>query len=167
MNYERITEHSYFDSARSTHIYRYTLASRYIDGYDTVLDAACGIGYGRKIINFKNYYGVDKEYLFKNIIQADLNTWQPDFGFDVFISFETLEHLENYKNLLQIGKQANRLMIISVPIVPSKDTNPYHLHDFTKEEMYGLLEDNQWKTAYYEEPDEETGIWILKRLGTI
>ena len=53
---------------------------------------------------------------------------------DTIVSLETLEHLENPSAfILTMAEQlvAGGKFIASVPITPSMDANPYHLHDFT------------------------------------
>jgi 2-polyprenyl-3-methyl-5-hydroxy-6-metoxy-1,4-benzoquinol methylase len=55
-------------------------------------------------------------------------------GFDTIVSIETIEHLpdpegfvERLVGLLRPGGH----LVGSVPITPSVDANPHHLHDFT------------------------------------
>jgi 2-polyprenyl-3-methyl-5-hydroxy-6-metoxy-1,4-benzoquinol methylase len=66
---------------------------------------------------------------------ADAEQFSSDQGFDCIVSLETIEHLPrpqqllaNYARLLvEAGK-----VIASVPITPTLDGNPHHLHDFSK-----------------------------------
>jgi 2-polyprenyl-3-methyl-5-hydroxy-6-metoxy-1,4-benzoquinol methylase len=70
---------------------------------------------------------------------VDLDTWEPDFNFDVALCFETLEHLRDPARWAAICRRASRLVIVSVPTVPTKHTNSFHLHDFTVEQVLNLL----------------------------
>lgn len=163
MGYERITNDPKFNGpVRDSHEYRYKIAGSYILPTDIVLDAACGTGYGKKFINCANYYGVDRIQLGNNIV-GDLNTWRPDFDFDVFISFETIEHIHNYKNVIDFGKQAKRIMCVSTPIVPSVGSNEFHVHDFTFDQISNELIDDNWELIHSETQNADYGIWTLQR----
>jgi 2-polyprenyl-3-methyl-5-hydroxy-6-metoxy-1,4-benzoquinol methylase len=135
---ERIVKGDGLD--RRGHEFRYLMASGFCTGA-VVLDAACGTGYGASLLGdmLDEYVGVDRE-LGKmetprrrgqvRYVEANLDVWVPDFEFDVFVCFETLEHVKDPQHLLDIGSLAKYWMILSVPIVPTKHVNPYHLHDF-------------------------------------
>ena len=62
MSYERITSDPYFDIERISHEYRYKLAGKYTTDKDTVLDVACGTGYGREFLKGR-WIGVDRELM--------------------------------------------------------------------------------------------------------
>ena len=70
---------------------------------------------------------------------VNLDTWEPDFDFDVALCFETLEHLRDPARWAAICKRASRLVIVSVPTVPTMHLNEYHLHDFTVEQALNLF----------------------------
>lgn len=103
--------------------------------FGKVLDAACGVGYGSKIINNKKveyYLGIDIseesiklakkqfskkekiEFELSNIIECNLQS----NSFDTIISFETIEHLKSPEKAIfefkRILKQ-NGILIGSVP----------------------------------------------------
>lgn len=137
------------------HVIRYDTASRYIKSGDRVLDAACGLGYGsyvvRNLTNAEKIVGIDgsercisyaeKVYGEPNKIEykcgylPDALSGYEDASFDVIISFETLEHVENPVALIdefhRILTPGGRLLV-SVPNDWSdetgRDPNPYHLH---------------------------------------
>lgn len=144
------------------HIVRYQWACNYIKPGDRVLDAACGLGYGSHIIRYltqaEKVVGIDgSKYAVEYAIQSftghtvrneyrlgmlpDALSSFEDASFDVIVSFETLEHVEDPQSLL---REFNRLLspggrvIVSVPNDWSdetgKDPNPYHLHvyDWTR-----------------------------------
>ncbi len=149
------------------HIIRYEWASNYIRSGDTVLDAACGLGYGSYLIRQKGcssgVVGVDSseyavEYARANFAELDpalefklgslpecLSHYQ-DGSFDAIISFETLEHVEDpeallceFKRLLSPGGR----VIVSVPNDwtddSGKDPNPYHLHVYSFEKLHNQI----------------------------
>lgn len=146
MSYERITADPRFDSVRESHEWRYSWAARFVTPEDVVLDVACGTGYGAKILNAGRYIGVDKELFGKwstpqLFIPADLESWKPEFSYDVFVSIETIEHIHNKENIIAMAKKAKRFAIISTPIVPTKHRNEFHVHDFTYKDLCYFLPD--------------------------
>lgn len=159
MAYERITDDEQFDGTRESHIYRYKWAARFIEEEDVVLDAACGTGYGAEYLP-GSYVGVDKDELGQKFV-ADLETWKPDFEFDVFVGLETIEHLGDYSNYVDIAKRARKYIIISTPIIPNK--NPYHLQQFSKQDIIDLFSDQELEE--YEEQDKRYGIFAFKKVG--
>ena len=61
MDYERIDNSKKFDGpVRESHEFRYKFANKYIEKDDSVIDAGCGVGYGKDILKTENYTGVDK-----------------------------------------------------------------------------------------------------------
>jgi SAM-dependent methyltransferase len=179
---ERLTEQEVNAKAGWGHKVRYHLASSYLGDRDVVLDAACGIGYGSYILKRSGCMGpgvivhrVDQLpveerlfYEFKNYnIEdhvADLNSWEPDFEFDAAVSYETIEHVENYQHLLKQLKKAKKWIFCSVPVVPTVHLNEYHLHDFAPLELPGYVEDEDWELyQYLAQPQELSEIYIFKR----
>jgi 2-polyprenyl-3-methyl-5-hydroxy-6-metoxy-1,4-benzoquinol methylase len=153
------------------HMDRYTFASRFVAG-KRVLDIACGVGYGSRILKqagASTVVGVDisdeaidearasdegKSIFFfcadyrlldsPSSIPPDL---QQVFSskFDVIISLETIEHLPDPSDFVRTVTQylnADGLFIGSVPVTPSMDANPYHLHDFSSGTFRKLLAQN-------------------------
>jgi hypothetical protein len=147
------------------HEYRYKVAARFTRDSDVVLDAACGIGYGRRHLK-GSWTGADKEPP-AGALAVDLETWEPDFGFDVFVGLETIEHLRDFTAYVAAAKQAKRTIVISTPLIPTTHFNPFHLHDFTKESLEALFSD--WRVVHYEaqvDPVlgyETYGIWAFER----
>lgn len=155
-NLERLTpdlveeDDSFNREALKLHLERYGFAKEHLRG-SRILDCACGVGYGTKIlatgpINDKRVTGVDvseeaiqyarKRYDDPNIdfFAADGATFRSDHAFDTIVTLETIEHLPDpvafIANLVSLVADNGRI-IASVPITPSVDGNPYHLHDFT------------------------------------
>ena len=153
------------------HLYRYELAASYLKTAELVVDVASGVGYGAEIIARKpvDYIGVDKiepADQFANIgiffSGVDLDEWEPDFYWDVSVSFETLEHVVHPERLAGILKRARRLIILSTPTRPTKHVNPFHLHDFTVDEVLAMFDD--WDLVHLEDqPSELSHIFVWSR----
>ncbi len=141
---------------RDEQLDRYKWACKYIKSGDRVFDAACGLGYGGHVIRHLTHaakvVGIDgSDYAIDYARKAfpcvegraeyrvgmlpDVLSEYPDGSFDVIISFETLEHVENPQVLLgefyRLLTPGGRV-IVSVPNDWSDETgvdpNPYHLY---------------------------------------
>jgi SAM-dependent methyltransferase len=145
------------------HLDRYKFAKSHFKSDFVVLDAACGTGYGSKILSeaAKKVIGLEKSrhaiawakksYQKANIEfrQADLNKPLdlPDNYFDAIVSFETLEHIANQENMLIEFKRVLKpkgLLIISTPdreIITDKagTINKFHIKELSKKEFLSLL----------------------------
>ena len=135
------------------HIVRYLFAKQFIKD-KVVLDIASGVGYGTRILaeNVKRIIGVDiskeaieyakRNYACKNceflVGDAEKLNFE-DKSFDVVVSFETIEHLKNYKKFLEEIRRTlkdNGLFIVSTPnkeIYPPG--NPFHIKEFSEKEF--------------------------------
>ena len=95
------------DEIYQEHLERYRFACHYIKDL-VVLDAACGSGFGTRMMSdiAKKVYGIDisnesieyakEKYSNKNIIYEQMDVAKlkyPDNFFDVVVSFETIEHV--------------------------------------------------------------------------
>jgi SAM-dependent methyltransferase len=136
------------------HLERYEFAARHLSG-NRVLDMACGCGYGTALRHpDKQVTGVDidpeaiayaqRHYRLPNLhyVCADAERFDDQPGFDSIVSLETIEHLPhpprliaNYARLLAAGGR----VIASVPITPTLDGNPHHLHDFSRRSFLALF----------------------------
>ena len=150
---------------RTDHRKRYEFAATRLNKGDKVLDFACGIGYGAKIISDMNlakkisacdlndealeyaehhYASETIEYLSNDALDAKL----PKESFDLAISFETIEHLEKPERFLRsihLSLKKNAKLVCSVPhekLTPfDKKTYPYHFRHYTLPEMKTLLKE--------------------------
>jgi ubiquinone/menaquinone biosynthesis C-methylase UbiE len=145
-----------FSSRSDAHIVRYSLAADWIRPGDTVLDCACGLGYGSALMSARSagrkFMAVDiDEKAIKyakahfagrygvNYVQSpgEHLGFIPDQSVDTIVSFETIEHVPDYEQLLQefarVVKPDGRL-VASVPNLwvdeTGEDPNPHHFHAF-------------------------------------
>lgn len=140
------------------HIERYEFAARKLRDAQSILDIACGVGYGSRLLKDSLpsalVTGVDSSadaieyandrYALPGLTfrVADGMTFD-DGPFDAVVSLETIEHLPDPQPFIQ--RVTTRLLrpggifIGSVPVTPSMDANPHHLHDFTARSFRKLL----------------------------
>lgn len=146
-------------SRSDAHVARYQWAMQYIRPGDTVLDAACGLGYGSHVLQLsstaartigidgseyaidyaRRNFGADNPRLeFRCGLLPQALADMPDGSVDAIVSFETLEHVQDNAALLvefhRVLSPGGRLLV-SVPNDWSDETgedpNPFHLHVYT------------------------------------
>lgn len=146
---------------REDHLNRYLFAASRIKK-SSVIDAACGIGYGSKILadelNYVESYDISSEalnyalkhYSHENINYHEANVCEVDFPeSDFAVSFETIEHLEHPEIFLANLAKSSENLIASVPnqkILPfDPERHIYHVRHYTVEEFKELLINSGWK----------------------
>jgi SAM-dependent methyltransferase len=143
------------------HAARYLFAHPFIED-KTVLDIACGSGYGVSLMSSKARFviGVDvdadaakdaaRECRDNAAILLGNGLGLPfgDGTFDVITSFETVEHIHNRRTFLSELRRVLRsggMLILSTPNanytepVNGKPANPFHVHEYTPEELWSEL----------------------------
>jgi SAM-dependent methyltransferase len=146
------------DEIRPDHIARYRFAKDYVSG--RVLDAACGCGYGSKLLMEKasSVVGIDASQ--EAIDWANEHFQGPHFihgrieeapwtgKFETVVSLETIEHIPNPEDALKAFRKSGERLIASVPneiLYPfdaaafAKDGSPHFRH-YTPDEFTALLE---------------------------
>lgn len=165
-----IEAHPYLTPSVLEHINRY-MFSRSICYGKTVLDAACGCGYGSALLseNAKQVTGVDieksaidyaKKYFSRSNIQfvcSDILEYSSTTKFDVVVSFETIEHVRDincYINTVKKLLNEDGLFIVSTPVAPANgvgSTNPWHINEFTEEYFTQFLQEHFTDVQYFVE----------------
>ncbi|MFH1413050.1 MAG: class I SAM-dependent methyltransferase [bacterium] len=151
-----VNDHAKQNLIYNEHLARYLLASQLVRG-KKVLDIACGSGYGSKLLADagaekvlaidisqeaidlakKNYPHDRIEYI---IDSAEKLEKVQDKSIDIAVSFETIEHLQNYTDFLQALARVAGTAVISTPNKSVfNEENPYHVKEFTKQEFESEL----------------------------
>ena len=131
------------------HLARYEFAAKHLRP-GRVLDLACGVGYGTKLLAERSGGPVIGADLSREAIEyarrryggpgvefrvADAMTFADAAGFDSIVSLETVEHLPDPHGFLAHAVSLLRpggTFVASVPTTPSTDVNPHHRHDFSE-----------------------------------
>jgi 2-polyprenyl-3-methyl-5-hydroxy-6-metoxy-1,4-benzoquinol methylase len=174
--YERIDERDIFDGpVRDSHELRYHIASGFVQDGDKVLDAGCGVGYGRNILKkVRNieYIGLDRnlphsdkddgvDFCYCDFEDKKWMESQVPYIFDVFIGLEIIEHLDPVGYFIKLAKNARKWIIVSTPIVPN--SNPYHKQQFTEDMMVAMFSSDGWRHFSTIYQGRNYGIFIFKR----
>ena len=163
------------------HVHRYLFALNFLEQDDSILDIACGTGYGSKLfaqnkiksvigadisqtaINFASRLNNYKNLSFVKADALDTSIFMKN-NFSKIVSFETLEHvpeeimhtmLENFYIWLKKGG----MLIASTPnqlVNPYNPQNCYHFKHYTVDELYAVLNKIGYKdiSFYYQDNDE-------------
>ncbi len=153
------------DGIRRDHVARYEWAAKSLPKGSRVIDFACGIGYGCKIlaeaghkvrgcdldgealVYAANHYSDPLAFYSKNDGNAPTELGEHDAA----VSFETIEHIEDPRPLLRALHTSAPLLIASVPnedvmpwMQPDGGTTAFHFRHYTKAEFANLLADCGW-----------------------
>jgi SAM-dependent methyltransferase len=130
-----------------------------------VIDFACGIGYGSKVMSDVGHevtgFDVDQEaidYAFGHywregmkFIQANGNAPGELGDYDAAVCFETIEHIEDPRPLLKALRESSPMLIASVPneavfpFSPAEGiTTAFHFRHYLKIEFEALLRECGW-----------------------
>lgn len=159
------------------HIVRYQAAAELVRG-KVVLDIASGSGYGSACLGgaAKQVYGVDindaaiayaqKNYAEKHVsfIKGDgVNIPLKDNSVDMVVSFETIEHIEDYKTFMREIRRVLKddgMLILSTPNdVEFPESNHYHIYEFERKELETLVKKYFKHSEWYYE-----GTWMYDAL---
>lgn len=141
---------------RRDHVARYEWAASVLPARSTVVDFACGIGYGTQILSDAGHgaIGYDKSseavgYARKFYPRASYHRADgacPHASFDAAVCFETIEHVEDPITLLRSLRPA-KLLLASVPnesVMPYGAGFAFHHRHYTKDEFRELLHAAGW-----------------------
>jgi 2-polyprenyl-3-methyl-5-hydroxy-6-metoxy-1,4-benzoquinol methylase len=162
------------------HMARYSATKQFVKG-KTILDIACGTGYGSFLMAdaAKKIFAVDidqrtidyakKNFFSKNIeysVGSATEIPMPDNMAEVVVSFETIEHINDYKKFLSEVKRVLKpggLLVISTPNdAEFSEENHFHLHEFVLDELTILLKENFKNVDIYYQADWLTTTLLSK-----
>jgi O-antigen biosynthesis protein len=191
---ERLSENAWMPPwVRHEHYARYEWAAGLTVG-GTVVDAACGSGYGARVLLRGGAAHVDGFDIAPDAIaeannrhagagsrfqQADVTQLPtPDHAYDFFLSFETMEHVDNDIGLLReavrVLKPGGTFMCsmpnrrVTNPGVPitSKPYNSFHVREYTQEELEPVLREFFPVVSFFGQSFHGHGyVGALNRLG--
>lgn len=161
----RLVKENYSDILEE-HMKRYELSCKYVKD-KIVLDAACGAGYGSKMlinagaalvcgvdISEESLISAKRDYGSPNLefIQGDVNRLPfTDASFDIVVSYETIEHIEKGSNWIQESARLLKeggIFLVSTPnravtnpgtFYYERPLNPHHQFEYTAIEFVGEL----------------------------
>lgn len=151
-----------------THVDRYQFALTLLTDKDSVLDIACGTGYGTQILSALagRVTGVDmspdaiafatRQHGGRRIRYAvsDLRSWRSVA--DVVVSFETVEHVparDVRDTVKRLAKLARRLVVASVPFQEPAGVSPYHVQSGLDEARFKPPPEGWTISFRYQYPD--------------
>lgn len=147
---------------RHDHVARYEWAAKTLPWASRVLDIACGIGYGTKLLAEAGHEATGADISQESIDFAREHFSHPlaiyqvadasSFhiaGFDACVSFETIEHIEDPRQLLIALRQQCSMLLASVP---NEDVWPYdgqtfHFRHYRPHEFESLLKFCGWSVV--------------------
>lgn len=148
---------------KGEHYFRYDEVVKHIGTNDTVLDIACGEGYGTfKIASHTSgkVFGCDvsaeavsecrEQWKKDNLSYQQMDGTNLEFEsgfFDTVVSFETIEHTTEYlamlRELNRVAKDGSNLFISTPNIVINSPSgtvhNPFHTQEWTYDELNAIL----------------------------
>ena len=152
------------DENELKHFSRYNFALQFIETGYTVLDCACGTGYGSALLATRasNIYSIDSSDEAINFANANYQNPSVKFiknriealsfennFFDASVTIETFEHLDKTsgeKFLENIAKwtKPGGIVFISSPMLRYKDgkpyvTNPFHINEMPRDQFIQLI----------------------------
>jgi len=146
-------------SRTSFHLDRYIFASNYAKD-KIILDAACGTGYGSKILKeqgkAKKVIGLDNDFVSVKYAESKYSSYDITFinasitklpfsnkTFDVVVSFETIEHIaqenEMLNEIIRVLKNNGKLIISTPNDWGVGELAPFHVRSYTLEKLKQTL----------------------------
>jgi len=139
------------------HMIAYSQAAKIISG--KVLEIGCGEGYGMSLLAPKStkYMAIDK---FKTVVDSDLPDYDKirfkqmnvppfvgieDASFDYVVSFQVvIEHIQDddffSREIFRVLKPGGKLILTTPNIKMSLTRNPWHIREYTHQELKEMLE---------------------------
>jgi 2-polyprenyl-3-methyl-5-hydroxy-6-metoxy-1,4-benzoquinol methylase len=161
---------------RYQHLERYHWAADFV-GQRRVLDVACGTGYGTALLANAGAVQVDGFDCCREAVHIAQKTWQlpnttfsiaaahhlpvADDLYDIYVSFETIEHVGNDQALLQEATRVLKpdgLLLVSTPnrnlldpgiSISNKPFNRFHIREYLQHEFADRLRPHFASITWY------------------
>lgn len=153
------------EEIRRDHTQRYLFASQRIPSRAKVLDLACGCGYGSWILHSVGLEVTGADISSEAISFAEQHYPGPAYlcqkaeeasgDFDAFVTFETLEHLDEPERLL---KSVHAPLVIAS--VPNENVMPYSAEKFLKDKF---PHKRHYTPQQFNELLESCGLKVIER----
>lgn len=138
------------------HVERYAMIRQHL--YGTVLDCACGVGYGSYLVSknpdVQQVIGVDcspeaishAQHEFGSdkttFLCDDIAMFEPPMPIDILVSLETIEHLMDRQALPSLARRLDvPHLILSFPSKKTTHYNAFHHHDFRRQDLIDLFDE--------------------------
>ena len=145
------------------HLHRYEEVIKSLSGNETILDIACGSGFGTHLLSthstgkvFGGDLSTEAINLCDNSYNKDNLSYEimdgtklkfEDNTFDVVVSFETIEHTTRFHEMIKELKRVikpNGIIYLSTPNIKINSptgivTNPYHTQEWDYVEFYKII----------------------------
>ena len=142
------------DLMRHRAAYAFAIETARREGSRAVLDLGCGTGYGTAELAgaLPDVYAIDRispnadaRHPRARFVRADLNGMPLRDGcFDLIVSFQVIEHLEDPSHYLDTIARTLRpggVALITTPnLLESDRENPFHVHEYAPEELARCLD---------------------------
>lgn len=170
------------------HLVRYKFVKGFLKSTDSVLDIACGTGYGARMLSdfCKSVTGVDinhdtVDYATKNYGGENRDFQQGNIltvkgQYDVIVCYETIEHVSKEEGILALENlkkclKPKGLLFISTPKkLPKEELSrgraEVHLHEYTYEDFVDLLGVFFERPVIFSQTDEIITIGNYKAVWT-
>jgi ubiquinone/menaquinone biosynthesis C-methylase UbiE len=178
---------------RYQHLERYHWAAAFVD-QKYVLDVACGTGYGTALLANAGATQVDGFDCSPEAIHLAQKTWQlpntaftvaptqhlpvPNASYDIYISYETIEHVQDDEALLQEARRVLKpggLFLISTPnrdlldpgiSINDRPFNRFHVREYLQHEFSERLRQYfDSITWYHQRPFSSRYVSTLTAIG--
>lgn len=163
---------------RRDHVARYAFAAKQLAPGSMVIDFACGVGYGCRILADAGHralgFDIEQEalayaemhYAHKSVVVRNADGNAPDIAgygeHDAAVCFETIEHLRDPLPLLKALHKAAPMLIASVPnesVFPHGGQVKFHYRHYTRAQFQALLEAAGYGvTAWYGQAGPESEV---------
>jgi 2-polyprenyl-3-methyl-5-hydroxy-6-metoxy-1,4-benzoquinol methylase len=161
------------------HVVRYALAAQLAPGR-RVLDAGCGVGWGTEMLltaGAASATGLDlsdgaiadarRRVPDAQFVQGNLRQLPWDDGaFDLVVCFEALEHVDAQEQtldeLVRVLASDGFLLVSSPNPRVYPPGNPFHLHEFTPEELVEAIEGRLSSVALWNQHSQIASILVQK-----